>query len=164
MIKIESFSVLEKYGTKKYETKEFVAGDYKCTIFIILLAGRTLCFQATKSEWGISKFISRKVLSDPSNGYITDDSCVFGAEVFVVKRELVIERVLLTNVNTYYNHALEISGFSQFPQRWVSEEFDAGHQKWKILLYPKGNAEGTGSHVSIYLYYLGTESVQTCFT
>ncbi|XP_012851637.1 PREDICTED: MATH domain and coiled-coil domain-containing protein At3g58260-like [Erythranthe guttata] len=29
MIKIESFSVLEKYGIKKYETKEFVAGDYK---------------------------------------------------------------------------------------------------------------------------------------
>ncbi|XP_012851646.1 PREDICTED: ubiquitin carboxyl-terminal hydrolase 12-like [Erythranthe guttata] len=106
--------------------------------------GRTLCFQATKSEWGISKFISRKVLSDPSNGYIIDDSCVFVAEVFVVKREAAIERVLLTNVNTYYNHALEISGFSQLPQRWVSEEFDAGGQKWKILLYPKGNAEGTG--------------------
>ncbi|EYU25558.1 hypothetical protein MIMGU_mgv1a026154mg [Erythranthe guttata] len=134
------------------------------TIFIILLAERTLCFQATKSEWGISKFISRKVLSDPSNGYIIDDNCVFGAEVFVVKREAVIERVVLTNVNTYYNHALEISGFSQLPQRWVSEEFDGGGQKWKILLYPKGNAEGTGSHVSIYLYYLGTERVQTCFT
>ncbi|EYU25571.1 hypothetical protein MIMGU_mgv11b018245mg, partial [Erythranthe guttata] len=105
-----------------------------------------------------------KVLPDPSNGYIIDDSCVFGAEVFVVKREAVIERVLLTNVNTYYNHALEISSFSQSPQRWVSEEFDAGGQKWKILLYPKRNAEGTGSHVSIYLYYLGTERVQTCFT
>ncbi|XP_012838020.1 PREDICTED: ubiquitin carboxyl-terminal hydrolase 12-like, partial [Erythranthe guttata] len=90
---------------------------------------RMLCFQATKFEWGISKFISRKVLSDPSNGYIIDDNCVFGAEVFVVKREAVIERVLLMNVNTYYNHALEISGFSQLPQRWVSEEFDAGGQK-----------------------------------
>ncbi|EYU25589.1 hypothetical protein MIMGU_mgv1a023106mg, partial [Erythranthe guttata] len=188
MIKIESFSVLEKYGIKKYETKEFVADDYKWrlifkfngkdsdyisvnlamadttslptnwevnalfSVFIfnqisgnyLSSTGRTLCFQATKSEWGISKFISRKVLSDPSNGYIIDDSCVFVAEVFVVKREAAIERVLLTNVNTYYNHALEISGFSQLPQRWVSEEFDAGGQKWKILLYPKGNAEGTG--------------------
>ncbi|XP_012851652.1 PREDICTED: uncharacterized protein LOC105971349 [Erythranthe guttata] len=173
MIKIESFSVLEKYGIKKYETKEFFAGDYKWrlifkfngkdsdyisvnlamadttslptnwevnALFSVFLfnqisgnylssTGRTLCFQATKSEWGISKFISRKVLFDPSNGYIIDDSCVFGAEVFVVKREAVIERVLLTNVNTYYNHALEISGFSQLPQRWVSEEFDAGGQK-----------------------------------
>ncbi|EYU25565.1 hypothetical protein MIMGU_mgv1a025565mg [Erythranthe guttata] len=191
MIKIESFSVLEKYGIKKYETKEFVAGDYKCnggglnlyrrlilkfngkdsdyisvylamadttslptnwevnallSVFLfnqipgnyLSSTGRTLCFQATKSEWGISKFISRrqrifarrkKVLSDPSNGYIIDDSCVFGAEVFVVKRELVIERVLLTNVNTYYNHALEISGLYQLPQRWVCEEFDAGGQK-----------------------------------
>ncbi|KAL7106279.1 hypothetical protein ACP275_07G102200 [Erythranthe tilingii] len=208
MIKIESFSVFEKYGIKKYKTKEFVAGDYKWrllfnfngkesdyisvnlamadttslptnwevnALFSIFLfnqisgnylssTGRTKCFQATKSEWGISKFISKKVLSDPSNGYIIDDSCVFGAEVFVVKREAVIERVLLTNVNTYYNHALEISGFSQLPQRWESAEFDAGGQKWKILLYPKGYAEGTGSHVSIYLYYLGTERVQTCFT
>ncbi|EYU25585.1 hypothetical protein MIMGU_mgv1a017793mg [Erythranthe guttata] len=198
MIKIESFSVLEKYGIKKYETKEFVAtitsgclnlyrrlifkfngkdSDYISvnlamadttslptnwevnalfSVFIfnqisgnyLSSTGRTLCFQATKSEWGISKLISRKVLSDPSNGYIIDDRCVFGAEVFVVKREAAIERVLLTNVNTYYNHALEILGFSQLPQRWVSEEFDAGGQKWKILLYPKGNAEGTGSHFS----------------
>ncbi|EYU25545.1 hypothetical protein MIMGU_mgv1a024587mg [Erythranthe guttata] len=129
MIKIESFFVLEKYGIKKYETKEFVAGDYKWrlifkfngkdsdyisvnlamadttslptnwevnALFSVFLfnqisgnylssTGRTLCFQATKSEWGISKFISRKVLSDPSNGYIIDDSCVFGAEFLVPK-------------------------------------------------------------------------------
>ncbi|EYU25567.1 hypothetical protein MIMGU_mgv1a019380mg, partial [Erythranthe guttata] len=120
MIKIESFSVLEKYGIKKYETKEFVAGDYKWrlifkfngkdsdyisvnlamadttslptnwevnALFSVFLfnqiSGNYLSSTATKSEWGISKFISRKVLSDPSNGYITDDSCVFGAEVFV---------------------------------------------------------------------------------
>ncbi|EYU25588.1 hypothetical protein MIMGU_mgv1a024869mg [Erythranthe guttata] len=171
MIKIESFSVLEKYGIKKYETKLFVAGDYKWrlifkfngkdsdyisvnlamadttslptnwevnALFSVFLfneisgnylssTGRTLCFQA---KWGISNFISRKVLSDPSNGYIIDDSCVFGAEDFVVKREAVIERVLLTNVNTYYNHALEILGFTQLPQRWVFEEFDARGQKW----------------------------------
>ncbi|EYU25562.1 hypothetical protein MIMGU_mgv1a023863mg [Erythranthe guttata] len=135
MIKIESFSVLQKYGIKKYETKEFVTGDYKWrlifkfngkdsdyisvnlamadttslptnwevnALFSVFLfnqisdnylssTGRTRCFQATKSEWGISKFISRKVLSDPSNGYIIDDSCVFGAQVFVVKTEAVIE-------------------------------------------------------------------------
>ncbi|EYU41021.1 hypothetical protein MIMGU_mgv11b020273mg, partial [Erythranthe guttata] len=44
-------------------------------------------FLEMKTQWGFSKFISKKVMSEESNGYIVDDTCVFGPEVFVVKKE-----------------------------------------------------------------------------
>ncbi|EYU25574.1 hypothetical protein MIMGU_mgv1a025116mg [Erythranthe guttata] len=157
MINIESFSVLEKYGIKKYETKEFFVGDYKCNGGCLNLYRRLIFkFNGKDSDYISVNLAMADTTSLPTNWEVNALFSVFlfnqisgnylSSTFFVVKREAVIERVLLTNVNTYYNHALEILSFSQSPQRWVSEEFDAGGQKWKILLYPKGNAEGTGSH------------------
>ncbi|EYU40987.1 hypothetical protein MIMGU_mgv1a023083mg [Erythranthe guttata] len=201
LIKIESFSLLGTCGIDKYETREFVAGDYKwymhipwigfflgkIIVFIVFTdftsdlpanwevnvvfsfflynqisgnylssPGRTRCFLETKSEWGISKFISKKILSDPSNGYLVNDNCVFGAEVFVVKKDAIIECVSLNNINIHYKHDLKISDFSKLNERLFSEQFIAGGQKWKIILDPKGSGMGTGSHVSIFLSYLAT--------
>ncbi|EYU41000.1 hypothetical protein MIMGU_mgv1a026528mg, partial [Erythranthe guttata] len=94
-------------------------------------------FQAMKSEWGISKFISKKFMSDPSNGYLVDDNCVLGAEVFV-------------NVVTPYKRNWKIPNFSKLGKVWNSEQFSAGGHKYgKINLYPKGNGEATGRSVFI---------------
>ncbi|EYU25583.1 hypothetical protein MIMGU_mgv1a022706mg, partial [Erythranthe guttata] len=129
--------------------------------------GRTRCFLETKSEWGISKFISKKILSDPSNGYLANDNIVFGAEVFVVKKDAIIECVSLNNINIHYKHDFKISDFSKLNERCFSEQFIAGGQKWYnflIILDQKGSGKGTDSHVSIFLNHLGLERVQACFT
>ncbi|XP_012851653.1 PREDICTED: MATH domain and coiled-coil domain-containing protein At1g31390-like [Erythranthe guttata] len=136
MIKIESFSVLEKYGTKKYETKEFVAGDYKWKILLYPKGNAEgtgshvsiyfLAMADTSSlpaNWEVNVFfniflynqISGNYLSspDPSNGYLVNDNIVFGAEVFVVKKDAVIECVSLNNINIHYKHDFKISDFSK---------------------------------------------------
>ncbi|EYU25553.1 hypothetical protein MIMGU_mgv1a018078mg, partial [Erythranthe guttata] len=118
--------------------------------------GRTRCFLETKSEWGISKFISKKILSDPSNGYLVNDNILFGAEVFVVKKDAIIECVSLNNINIHYKHDFKISDFSKLNERCFSEQFIGGGQKWKIILDPKGSGTGTDSHVSIFLNHLAT--------
>ncbi|EYU25554.1 hypothetical protein MIMGU_mgv1a026547mg, partial [Erythranthe guttata] len=133
LIKIESFSLFDKYKINKYETSEFVAGEYKCDYISVNLAmtntsslptnwevnvvfniilfsqisghylyspGITRRFQTMKFEWGLSKFISKEILSDPSNGYLVNDTCVFGAEVFVIERQAVVEFLSLDNVDT----------------------------------------------------------------
>ncbi|KAL8048897.1 hypothetical protein ABFX02_07G096900 [Erythranthe guttata] len=214
LIKIESFY---KSGIDKYETKEFVAGEYKwrliiypngdkigkdCNYVSVYLAmaddtnslperwevnvvfniflfnqiaanylcslGRTRRFLAMKAQWGFSKFISKKVLSDTSNGYLVDDNCVFGAEVFVLNREPNIvkkqECLSLKNAAIPYKREWKISEFSKLGHVWMSEEFSAAGQRWTISLYPKGNLRGAGSHVSIYLRLVGSERVQACFT
>ncbi|KAM7497066.1 hypothetical protein LguiA_021480 [Lonicera macranthoides] len=47
--------------------------------------GKIRSFHSTKTEWGFDRFLRLRTLTDPSNGYIRDDICIFGAEVFVIK-------------------------------------------------------------------------------
>ncbi|EYU41098.1 hypothetical protein MIMGU_mgv1a018025mg, partial [Erythranthe guttata] len=106
-------------------------------------------FIGMKSKWGVSKFMSRESLTDPSNGYVIGDkSCVFGAEVFVAKKEAITQCI--------------IPNYSKIKQFWKSEEFGAGGEKWQISLYPKGIFVGT--HVDINVWYCGRERVEACFT
>lgn len=46
----------------------------------------TKAFHAMKTEWGEVKFVERQVFGDASNGYLINDACVFGAEVFILKQ------------------------------------------------------------------------------
>ncbi|EYU41007.1 hypothetical protein MIMGU_mgv1a018766mg, partial [Erythranthe guttata] len=123
--------------------------------------GRTRRFQGVKSEWGFPNFISKKIMSDPSNGYLFRDSCVFGAEVFVIKREAVIEYLCLKNFDIPYKRDWLISNFSKLEDVWESNEFSAGGHKWKIRLNPKANGR---KHVAIFLHNVGSEIVKASFT
>ncbi|KAL7106180.1 hypothetical protein ACP275_07G095700 [Erythranthe tilingii] len=210
LVKIESFY---KSGIEKYETKEFVAGEYKwkliiCpngdkigkdldyvsvnlaiadtsslpanwevnVVFSIFLfdqiSAKYLCslgitrrFLPMKTQWGFSKFISKKVMFEPSNGYLVDDTCVFGAEVFIVKKELAsIECMSLRTFDIPYKRDWKIHNFSELGNFWTSGEFAAGGEKWYIRLYPKGYGKGVGSHISMFLYYVGSERAQASYT
>ncbi|XP_031262923.1 ubiquitin carboxyl-terminal hydrolase 12-like, partial [Pistacia vera] len=47
--------------------------------------GRIRRFHSMKTECGFSKFLDLETFLNPSNGYLIKDTCVFGAEVFVIK-------------------------------------------------------------------------------
>ncbi|KAI3459817.1 hypothetical protein Pfo_016480 [Paulownia fortunei] len=206
LIKFESFSLLSEYGIQKYESREFVAGDYKWRLIIcpdeheskndgkhisvyLAMAGTSslpvdwevnaifsfflfnhisdkyLCFRgkmrrfhAMKPKWGFSKLISKKSLTDQSNGYLVDDNCVFGAEVFVNKSQRVIEYVSLLKVTVPYKRDWKISKFSQLEDVWTSEEFSVEGHQWKIKLYPNGNESEKGRSASIYLECVDSQS------
>ncbi|PON60080.1 E3 ubiquitin-protein ligase SIN-like [Parasponia andersonii] len=38
-----------------------------------------------RNRWGVTKFIDIDSFYDPSNGYLINDTCIFGAEVFIIK-------------------------------------------------------------------------------
>ncbi|EYU17656.1 hypothetical protein MIMGU_mgv1a026141mg [Erythranthe guttata] len=183
LVKIESFSLFEKYQIEKYETKEFAAGEYKwkliiypngddnvgkdsgyvsvylamvdtCSqpvevnaVFSIFLFNhisgkylsslrRTRRFLGTKSKWGFSKFMSKESLTDPSNGYVIGDkSCVFGAEVFVAKKEAITQCVSSRNVDIPYKRDWIIPNYSKLGIRWESEEFGVGGEKWYYVFF-----------------------------
>ncbi|KAL9162543.1 hypothetical protein ABFS82_07G097000 [Erythranthe guttata] len=121
--------------------------------------GITRRFLGVKPQWGFSKFISKKFLTDPSNGYLVDDNCVFGAEVSVVKKEaFAIECLSLKNFEIPYKRDWKIPNFSKLGEFWKSEEFSAGGHKWAVKLYPKGTGDASGRHVSVYLYYYGSNT------
>ncbi|KAL7145557.1 hypothetical protein ABFS83_07G092500 [Erythranthe nasuta] len=127
------------------------------------ISGRTRRFLGMKSRWGFSKFMSKESLKDPSNGYVVDDNCVFGAEVFVVKKQAVPKCFSLKDIYIPFKRDWKIPNFSKLGNPWESEEFTAGGQKWKIRLYSKGREEAA-SHISIFLQRLGSERVQVSYT
>jgi hypothetical protein len=47
--------------------------------------GRLRRFHKLMTECGFARLLSHDTLNDSSNGYLVDDTCVFGVEVFVIK-------------------------------------------------------------------------------
>ncbi|KAL3641577.1 hypothetical protein CASFOL_012392 [Castilleja foliolosa] len=114
--------------------------------------GRARRFHALKQEWGFMKFISKKDFTDPSNGYVVDDKCVFGAEVLVNENKAVVECLSLKSVDKEpYKQEFMISNFSRLRAKWVSTKFTVGGHQWLIEVYPNGNGKETGRSLSIYL-------------
>ncbi|KAI3459810.1 hypothetical protein Pfo_016473, partial [Paulownia fortunei] len=87
-------------------------------------------FHALKSIWGFSKLISKKSSTDESNGYLVDDNCVFGAEVFVIKSQRVIESASLLKFTYPYKRDWKNSEFSKLEDVWTFQEFTAGLSQW----------------------------------
>uniref|UniRef100_A0A2N9IEI6 MATH domain-containing protein n=1 Tax=Fagus sylvatica TaxID=28930 RepID=A0A2N9IEI6_FAGSY len=107
-----------------------------------------------KLEWGIDKVIPLKAFNDASNGYLVDDTCVFGAEVFVCKETSRGKGECLSLIKeaTAIKSAWKIDYFSSMREEsYDSNPFNAGDQTWKIRLYPKGKGIGMGRHISLYL-------------
>ncbi|XP_012833035.1 PREDICTED: uncharacterized protein LOC105953899 [Erythranthe guttata] len=178
LIKIESFSLLQKCGIDKYETKEFDVGEYKWRLIIYPNGDYISVYLATadKGALRVSKEVnvvfSIFLFNQISNiylsslGYLVNDNCVFGAEVCVLNTtHAAIECLSLKNVDIPYKHEWVIyNNVFSVIYMWSSEEFEAGGYKWKVTLYPKGNGEATGRSVSIYLHYVGSETVKACYT
>ncbi|XP_060200532.1 ubiquitin C-terminal hydrolase 12-like [Lycium barbarum] len=116
-----------------------------------MASGQVRRFHSIKAEWGCSKFISHKSLKEPCNGYLVDDNCILGAEVFVIKNQGVGECVSLLKDIECIKHEWNIFEFSKLGEQCSSKEFTVGDHKWKLLLYPAGHAREKGHSISIYL-------------
>ncbi|KAK4856780.1 hypothetical protein QYF36_021090 [Acer negundo] len=111
-------------------------------------------FHGLKLEWGIDQFLPLKTFNDASNGFLVEDTCVFGAEVFVVKERVTGKGECLSMIKDPLSikHVWKIENFLKSDTEcFESKIFVAGDQKWKIQLYPKGRRHGNSSHLSLYL-------------
>ncbi|XP_048139020.1 ubiquitin C-terminal hydrolase 12-like [Rhodamnia argentea] len=91
---------------------------------------RAARLHALKAECGVPRFMPLKIFADPSNGYLVDDTCVFGVEVFVIKSSGVGERLTLKE-STSYTHEWKISGLSKLGDEYlVSDVFTLGDHEW----------------------------------
>ncbi|KAF4355813.1 hypothetical protein G4B88_024983 [Cannabis sativa] len=124
-------------------------------------------FHSMRTEWGIPKYIELETFNDGSNGYLVNESCTFGAEVFVVKNTFKGEclSMIVDPIETI--HTWKFDAISTKNQEWYeSDPFVGGAYKWyiflcvyilnlimnrRILVYPKGSGEGEGTHISLFL-------------
>ncbi|KAJ7950841.1 Ubiquitin carboxyl-terminal hydrolase 12 [Quillaja saponaria] len=77
---IQDFETVEK--DTYVDSEKFTVGGRQC--FVDSDGEEVKRFHATKTEWGFEQFLPHSTFKNASNGYLLDDSCVFGAEAFVV--------------------------------------------------------------------------------
>ncbi|KAL5791774.1 hypothetical protein ACOSP7_000368 [Xanthoceras sorbifolium] len=115
--------------------------------------GRVKRYHALKKTWGIAKFLDIETFSNPQNGYLLDDTCVFGAEVFVIKNSFKRELLSMMKKPSTYFKTWKITKFSSLSSEpCFSEDFGYYKYYWYISLFPKGFRKSKGNSISIYLY------------
>ncbi|KAL8264669.1 hypothetical protein R6Q59_022799 [Mikania micrantha] len=116
--------------------------------------GHRTRFNEKTTAWGFDKLISTESFMESKNGYLFYDSCVFGVEIIEVPQFTRLDRCLLMTkpLPTMNTFTWTIKNFSTLTEEALfSDAFKIGKVKWKLLLYPKGNMSGEGTHLSIYL-------------
>ncbi|XP_030475394.1 BTB/POZ and MATH domain-containing protein 3-like isoform X1 [Syzygium oleosum] len=111
-------------------------------------------FHRMKLDCGFDQFLPLKTFNDVQNGYLMDDTCMFGTEVFVTREKSTGkgENVLMVKDAIGQKHGWKVDNFSKLDKEFSeSKVFVAGNQKWKIRLYPDGKGNGLGGFVSLYL-------------
>ncbi|KAK9926992.1 hypothetical protein M0R45_024197 [Rubus argutus] len=163
-------------GDKGIDPKFFVIVDYK----FFLLNGHEknyLVFEDANKNMkkycifqtiigglaGFDQFIPLEDFSDASDGYLINDTCEFGVDLFVSKKKRrgATEEFVCGHItNTVmYKYVWMIRNFSKLNvERLCSKPFTAGDQKycmWRLHLYPKGRgrAKGIGFHSFVLELY-----------
>ncbi|XP_034682194.1 uncharacterized protein LOC117911878 [Vitis riparia] len=114
--------------------------------------GKVRHFNVMKTQCGFAQFLPLDVLTDPCNGYLMDDSCIFGAEVFVIKYSGKGECLSMIKEPDDGTFTWMIENFSRLKQEAIySEIFTVKDFKWKLALYPKGNYKAKNKSLSLFL-------------
>ncbi|KAK8988317.1 hypothetical protein V6N11_065911 [Hibiscus sabdariffa] len=123
--------------------------------------GKDRRFHGSKHLWGFDQLIPIRTFNDVGNGYLLDDSCVFGAEVFVTKEMSSGKGECLSMIKDAVSskHVWKIENFSNLDsENQESQQFSAANHKWTIQLFPKGRRHGSGTHISIYLALVDSDT------
>lgn len=91
-----------------------------------------------KLAWGFDKFIPLDAFKDAANGYLVDDTCVFGAEVYVCQETIAGKGECLSMIKDpiAYKHTWRVDLSSSSTEEYVeSKPFVAGEHKWYNLSF-----------------------------
>ncbi|XP_018829469.2 probable inactive serine/threonine-protein kinase fnkC isoform X2 [Juglans regia] len=124
--------------------------------YLCIQDGRVRRFHNLKTEWGFAQLLSHDTLNDPSNGYIVDDSCILGAEVFVIKgsgRGVCLSMIKQPQTN-YFTWRVD-NFVVRKNDYYLSDVFIVEGLKWKLgLVYPRGNKATSSDHGFSLSFYL----------
>ncbi|KAM3235270.1 hypothetical protein P3L10_015306 [Capsicum annuum] len=74
-----------------------------------VMRGMKRRFCNTNTEWGFAKCVSHKTFKDPSNGYLVNDKCIFGVDLYVIKNQGVGECLSSSSGVKPYKHEWKIN-------------------------------------------------------
>ncbi|KAK8515501.1 hypothetical protein V6N13_139521 [Hibiscus sabdariffa] len=121
-------------------------------------------FHATKTEWGVPRLLSLDIFKDVFKGYLVDDCCIIGAEVFVIKRTGRMECLSMVKPVRNNVYAWRIKNFSTLLKSKVSkysESFTVQGIVWKLLVYMKEDSIAKDEGLAAFLCIVDNESLTT---
>ncbi|CAN7125516.1 unnamed protein product, partial [Brassica rapa subsp. narinosa] len=119
--------------------------------YLTVTDGAVKRFNAEKKEWGFEQLIDLASFENTNEGYIVQDTCSFGAEIFIVKPAKVQEKVTFISNPPRNVFTWEIPHFSDMEDKfYYSDDFLVEDRYWRLGFNPKG-----GSALPIYLYAQG---------
>ncbi|KAJ4841011.1 hypothetical protein Tsubulata_034615, partial [Turnera subulata] len=114
--------------------------------------GEEIRFDWMKLEWLFPNLISHDTLNDPSKGYLVNDCCLFGVELFVLGNPCQGETVSWIKQPKNGRYTWKIDNYSSLNNEFLySPVFTVDGQKWKLMLYPKGSSLSDGKHLCIFI-------------
>ncbi|KAK3230563.1 hypothetical protein Dsin_002444 [Dipteronia sinensis] len=116
-------------------------------------------FHEQKPERGFRQFLSLQEFKNPSKGYLVNDCCTFGAEVFVLKPSPQKEILTMKRPADGKSYIWNIKKFSQLNDVQLSTEISVEGRKWTVSLYPKGNGSGSGEYLHLSMNLADWERV-----
>ncbi|KAL5556065.1 hypothetical protein UlMin_038301 [Ulmus minor] len=114
-------------------------------------------FHCMMTKLGISKFIDHETFNNPSNGYLVNDSCTFGVEVFIVKNTFKAESISMIRSPVSCKFSWKFDGVSTRANQelfYESKEFFGADYKWSILYWPNGikkDAQSWNNYIAVGL-------------
>jgi hypothetical protein len=88
-------------------------------------------FHNSKTEWGIAQLLSHDILNDSSNGYLIDDTCVFGVEVLFIKGILKGESLSMISEPQRNFFTWKIDNYTALKDKvYFSEQFTVEGRTW----------------------------------
>ncbi|GAB4838724.1 hypothetical protein Ancab_028267 [Ancistrocladus abbreviatus] len=126
--------------------------DQQNSKYLIFQDLRERRFDATKAVWGMSKVLPHAAFYAESNGFLMQDRCTFGAEVFIINTTIPTS-AKLTSIDSIRTrtHTWRVENFSKLSDDEYSPEFTIEDRTWKLNAYPRGYGAEKGKSLSLYL-------------
>ncbi|XP_048141229.1 MATH domain and coiled-coil domain-containing protein At3g58410-like [Rhodamnia argentea] len=122
--------------------------------------GAVRSFHDLKTQWGFAQFLSLETFKEASNGYLVGDSCISGAEVFVIKSTGKWESLSMIKDPLNLPFTWNIKNFSKLDKSvYYSDAFPIGESSWKLQVYPNGFGPKKGKSLSVYLLLVGNKDL-----
>ncbi|KAG7551983.1 MATH/TRAF domain [Arabidopsis thaliana x Arabidopsis arenosa] len=154
ILSITSFSIIRKIWAP-YVCSVFEAAGYKWRLVLYgngnpIDDGLVKRYNNATKELGFGQLIPQSTFYDGNDGYREQDTGTFGAEIYIVNRAQLKEKVTFISNPPNNVFTWKILHFSTLEDKnYKSDEFLVGDRYWRLGFNPKGGL------VPIYLYAQG---------
>ncbi|GAB4838859.1 hypothetical protein Ancab_028398 [Ancistrocladus abbreviatus] len=119
--------------------------------YLIIQDLREKRFDATNTISGISRALPQSAFNAQCNGFLVQDRCTFGAEVFIINTNAPTSATLSCVDSNTRTYAWRVEKLSEISDNAYSPEFTIEGRIWKLHVYPKGYGAQKGKCLSLYL-------------